>query len=242
MPKPLLNAALGLALALCSAQALALEGNAGTLGFVAGGGQGGDLLGDKSNYYYAYLGTYYETTKLAGPMSWRFGALALDFQGIWFLQSVQSGQAIDPQILHLMEISLMAGPSFNVGLPGEWWLWDGPQLGLGFENAGRGRPQLVLQNELMFGRGFFSTYWKIDLRVKPDGALDMRYLAGQVFFRVRQWLAFGPELRFQTSQPSAGLMAQVGDDRPRQYWNLTAGCTFDGTVGAQWHLDLWFAL
>jgi len=36
-------------------------------------------------------------------------------------------------------------------------------------------------------------------------------------------------------------MAQVGDDRPRQRWNVTAGCTFDEKLGAQWHLDLWVA-
>jgi hypothetical protein len=38
-----------------------------------------------------------------------------------------------------------------------------------------------------------------------------------------------------------GLIAQVGEDRPQQHWNATAGCTFDGKLGGQWHLDLWFA-
>ena len=65
MPKPLLNAALGVTLALCSPQALAGESPASTLGFIAGGGQGGDAIRDKSNYYYVYLGAYYETPKFA---------------------------------------------------------------------------------------------------------------------------------------------------------------------------------
>jgi hypothetical protein len=239
MPRPLLNAALGVAMALCSARALAGEaGEGGTFGFIAGGGQGGDLLGDKNNYYYAYLGGYYETRKLAGPLSWRFGALALNYSGIWF-QGLQPGQ--ESLILHLLEARLITGPSLNVSLPGEWWLWSGLEVGLDFENETSGRPQPVLQNELMFGRGFFSSYLKIDLLVTPDAGLEMRYLQWQISFRLLQWLAFGPELRFQTAAPSVGLMVQVGDDRPRQYWNVTAGGTFDEKVGGQWHLDLWWA-
>jgi hypothetical protein len=235
MPKPLLSAALGVAMALCSQQALAGEGNAETLGFIAGGGRGGDSAAGKSNYYYAYLGAYYETAKLAGPLSWRFGTLVLDYSGLW-QQSLQPGRQYAAQLLRLM-----AGPSLNVNLPGEGWLWDGLQVGLDFENGGSVRPPLALQNELMFGWGVFSTYWKLDYRLNPDGNLEMRYLAGQVFFRLVPWMAFGPELRFQTSQPSVGLMAQVGENRVRQRWNVTAGCTFDQELGGQWHLDLWFA-
>lgn len=234
MPKPLLNAALGVAMALCSSQALAGEG---TFGVITGGGEGGDYsVEDQSSYYYIYLGAYYETPKFAGPLSWRFGALGLDYSGLW-IQPIPAVRGYAAQILRLM-----TGPSFNVDLPGEWWLWDGLQAGLDFENTGSGRLPLAIQNELMFGWGFFSSYWKLDLRVHLDGGFEMRYLAGQIFFRLIQWLSLGPELRFQTSVPSVGLMAQVGDNRPRQRWNVTAGGTFDQKVGAQWHLDLWFSL
>src|SRR4051812_15892594 len=134
MPKPLLTAALSVAMALCSPQALAGEGNESKLGFIAGGGQGGDGLGDKSTYYYVYLGSYYETAKLTGPMSWRFGTLVLDYSGLWS-QPLQSNRKYEAQILRLT-----TGPSFNVNLPGEWWLWDGLQAGLDFENARPGLP------------------------------------------------------------------------------------------------------
>lgn len=229
--------ALGVAMALCSVQALAGEGNPGTFGVITGGGEGGDNVGDKTRYYYIYLGAYYEPPRSGGPWSWRLSGMALGHGGAWYIPGY-TGEQYQGQAWRLM-----GGPSLFVILPQEWWFWDGLQAGLDWEDRDPTDVlPLILQNELMIGRGFASTYWNINIRPAPGGGFRVSYLVGQLFLRLAPWLAFGPELRFVTTAPSIGVMARIGENLSEPRWCVTGGGAFDERVGAQWHLDLWFAL
>src|SRR4051812_41189644 len=116
MLKPLL----GVALLLCSAQALADDGDKGKLGFIGGAGHGGPTFGggNGSNYYLVYMGSYYDTPRFAGSLSWRFSAMALSYAGRWY-QPGFSGQDFQA-----WDWRLMTGPSFGMIFPNGWWFWD----------------------------------------------------------------------------------------------------------------------
>src|SRR3954471_19317197 len=157
MLKPLLKPVLGVALMLCSAQALADDSNEGKVSFMSGAGHGGLGFGggNGSNYYVVYLGSYYDTPRFAGPWSWRFTAMALSFAGRW------NQPGFPGQDFQAWDWRVMAGPSFGMKFPNEWRFEDELQAGLDREDTGSGLPPLMLHHELTVDPGAISRYWNI---------------------------------------------------------------------------------
>jgi len=231
MPRQFVSAVLGAVMISCSMQALAAESPAGKAGFLAGGGQGGSTAA--SNYQYVYLGSYYETPKFVGPFSWHLTFIFLETAGIWY-------RSATPDRIDTHTWRLMTGPSLQLSFNNGWWLWDSLQAGVDWDREAGFFPQLVVQNNLMFGLGFFSTHWSANVRLAKDGGYQLMYATGQVLFSLVPWLAIGPEIKYQEYEPSWGGQIRVGENHPEQHWNMTGGYSYDGLVGGQWHLDLWF--
>src|SRR6185436_16617581 len=104
----------------------------------------------------------YDTPRFAGPLSWRFTAMALSYAGTWY----EPGFAGED--FHAWDWRLMVGPSFGVIFPNGWWFWDQVQAGPDWEDKGSGLPLLMLHDELMLGFGFFTSYWNVDVRLTRE--------------------------------------------------------------------------
>jgi hypothetical protein len=233
MPRHFVIAVLGTVMISHPMQALAAESTAFKVGFLAGGGQGGSRLQPASNYQYFYLGSYCDTPKLIGPFSWRLVVLFLDVAGTWY-------RTTTPDQINTQTWRMMTGPSLQLSFSNGWWLWDSLQAGVDWDREAGFFPQLVVQNNLMFGLGFFSSHWSANVRLPKDGGYQLMYATGQVFFSLAPWFAVGPEVKYQEYEPSWGGGIRIGENQPEQHWNVTGGYTYDGLVGSQWHADLWF--
>jgi hypothetical protein len=221
----------------------------GHLGFMAGGGSGGFGSKEVNNSSNIYLGSYYETDKLAGPMAWRFTANYFNYT-----EKVEEdySSSVAGHTINVNTYRFLTGPSFQADLDNGWWIWDCFQVGTDWEDSKGFSPPLVLQNELMFGSGFFYNFLIVNTRITDDKAYQSVYAADQMMFRLTKWLAIGPEAKYQwfrqwddngdssfVYEPSFGGLIRLGDNRLDQRWNFSVGYTQGDFMGGSWHADFW---
>jgi hypothetical protein len=221
----------------------------GNLGFLAGGGEGGQESDEVNDFQFLYIGSYYtamlnETVGIRGTMMY-FGNFEEQEE---YYSSSASGLSSAVETYR---------PMIGLTLQGEqngWWSWNHLAVGADHQEDQGWLPVTILHEELMFGSGWFYNFLCATARV-GDEDYQSYYLRDQAYFKVDNWLHIGPQVQYiwfyQTDdegdrelvyEPAWGGQIKFTENSPEPKYSLTVGATNGNFVGMTYHVDVWIAL
>ena len=218
----------------------------GTMGFVSGGGVGGQGTDEVNDFQFIYIGGYFnpminETVGIRGTIMY-FGNFE---EGEEWFSSSTSGLSSAVETYRAM---------IGITVQGEqdgWWAWNALQVGGDYQIGEGFLPVTVIQDELMFGSGWFYNFLVASARV-GDEDYESYYLRDQAYIRLTNWLAIGPQLQYvwfyqpdddgenhMVYEPAFGGQIRFTEYTEDPRYSLTIGGTNGDYVGTSWHADVW---
>lgn len=220
----------------------------GMMGVVAGGGVGGQGTDEVNDYQFIYLGAYFnpminETVGIRGTMMY-FGNFEEGEE--WFSSSTSGLSTAVETYRAVLGFTLQ-------GEQNGWWAWNYLAAGVDYQIGEGFLPVTVLQEELMFGSGWFYNFLCFSARI-GDEDYESYYLRDQAYARLTNWLAIGPQVQYvwfyqpdpdnptenqMVYEPAWGGQVRFTENAEDPRYSLTIGGTNGDYVGTTWHADVW---